>query len=118
MLIAPAMSTRCRADGGVDSAFSLEPEELKALRVETERAWLGLGAVTYGGTQAEEKSKQFRRSLYIARPVRAGDVLTAENVRIVRPGFGLAPKHYDEVLGRRVKRAAAAGTPLTWDLLS
>ena len=107
-----------RADGGVDSAFSMEPEEFAALRVETERAWQALGRVTYGGTKAEENSRAFRRSLYVAVDVPAGTVLTRENVRIVRPGFGLPPKHLEAVLGRRVARAAAAGTPVTWDLLS
>jgi N-acetylneuraminate synthase len=104
-----------RADGGVDSAFSLEPEEFAQLRAETERAWLSLGRVTYGGTQAEEKSRAFRRSLYIARDVAEGEVLTRENLRIVRPGFGLPPKFHDVLLGKRVNRALAAGTPLAWE---
>jgi N-acetylneuraminate synthase len=104
-----------RADGGVDSAFSLEPEEFARLRAETERAWLSLGRVTYGGTQAEEKSRAFRRSLYIARDVAEGEVLTRENLRIVRPGFGLPPKFHDVLLGKRVNRALAAGTPLAWE---
>lgn len=110
--------TLSRADGGVDSAFSLEPSEFKALRVETERAWQGMGSVTYGGTAAEEKSRAFRRTLYIARDVKAGETLNAENLRIVRPGFGLPPKYYDTLLGKRVNRDAAAGTPLSWDLLA
>lgn len=104
-----------RADGGVDSSFSLEPEEFAQLRTETERAWQSLGRVTYGGTAAEDKSRAFRRSLYIARDVAAGEALTAENLRIVRPGFGLPPKFYDVMLGKRVNRALAAGTPLAWD---
>ena len=106
-----------RADGGVDSAFSLEPEEFQQLRTETERAWLGLGQVTYGGTAAEEKSRAFRRSLYIARDVKAGETLDNSNLRIVRPGFGLPPKFYDMLLGKRVSRDLSAGTPLSWDLL-
>jgi pseudaminic acid synthase len=106
-----------RADGGVDSAFSMEPEEFATLRVEIERAWQALGRVTYGGTHAEEKSRAFRRSLYVAADVPQGTVLTTENVRIVRPGFGLAPQHLDAVLGRRIARASSAGTPLSWDLL-
>jgi len=73
--------------------------------------------VTYGGTRAEEKSREFRRSLYIAKPLKAGDVLTKDNVRIVRPGFGLAPKYYEQVLGKKVKRAVDAGTPVSWELL-
>lgn len=107
-----------RADGGVDSAFSLEPEEFRQLRIESERAWQGLGSVVYGGTQAEEKSRVFRRTLYVARDMKAGEVLTRDNLRIVRPGFGLPPKYFDTLLGKRINRDAAAGTPLTWDLLA
>lgn len=107
-----------RADGGVDSSFSLEPQEFLQLRQETERAWQGLGSVTYGGTQAEAKSRAFRRTLYIARDVAAGEMLTADNLRIVRPGFGLPPKFYDIVLGKRVNQALSAGTPMSWDHLA
>lgn len=107
-----------RADGGVDSAFSLEPEEFALLRAETERAWQALGQVHYGATAAEEKSKMFRRSLYIARDMRAGEVLNADNLRIVRPGFGLPPKYYDLLLGKRVARDVSAGTPLGWDVVA
>lgn len=109
--------TLSRADGGVDSTFSLEPEEFKLLRCETERAWQALGRVTYGGTRAEEQSRTFRRSLYISRDVLAGDILSPANLRIVRPGYGLPPKFYSQVLGRRVKNPLSAGTPLNWDLL-
>jgi N-acetylneuraminate synthase len=110
--------TLSRADGGVDSSFSLEPAELAMLRVESERAWQSLGKITYGGTQAEEKSKAFRRSLYIAQDMKKGDVFTKENLRIVRPGFGLPPKYYDTVLGKRLNSNAKAGTALSWDLLT
>lgn len=106
-----------RADGGVDSTFSLEPEEMAALVVETERAWQSLGQISYGATKAEQKSLAFRRSVYIAEDVAAGEVLTAKNLRIVRPGHGLAPKHYDMLLGRRASRALKAGTPATWDVV-
>jgi N-acetylneuraminate synthase len=109
--------TLSRADGGVDSAFSLEPPELSALVVETERAWQGLGAVSYGPTEAEQKSLLYRRSLYVAEDMKAGDVFTAENLRVVRPGEGLHPRYYDRLLGRRIKRDAKRGTPLSWDLL-
>jgi len=109
--------TLLRADGGVDSAFSLEPAEMKMLRIESERAWQSLGRVTYAGTAAEEKSRAFRRSLYVAKAMRAGDVLTRENLRAIRPGFGLSPKYFDSMLGRAIGRDAPAGTPLTWDLL-
>lgn len=107
-----------RADGGVDSAFSLEPQEFLQLRTETERAWLGLGNVVYGGTQSEAKSRTFRRTLYISADIRAGERLSADNVRIVRPGFGLAPKYYDIVIGKRVNRDVSAGTPVHWDLIA
>ncbi len=106
-----------RADGGVDSAFSLEPSELQSLVVETERAWRSLGGVKYGPHEAERKSMQFRRSLYISENVEAGDILCPGNLRIIRPGLGLAPKHYEAVIGRRLARAARRGTPLTWDLI-
>jgi pseudaminic acid synthase len=105
-----------RADGGVDSTFSLEPEEMKSLVIETTRAWQSLGHVSYGATQAEQKSLAFRRSIYIADDVKAGQALTEKNLRIVRPGHGLAPKHYDMLLGRRASRDLKAGTPATWDL--
>jgi N-acetylneuraminate synthase len=107
-----------RADGGVDSSFSLEPEEFRRLREETERAWLALGRVTYGGTAAEAKSRVFRRTLYVARDVKAGEPLTRDNLRIVRPGFGLPPKYFDTLLGKRVNRDVPAGTPMSWDLLA
>lgn len=110
--------TISRADGGVDSAFSLEPQEFAMLRTELDRAWLGLGQVAYGGTEAEAKSRAYRRTLYIARDMKAGEVLTPENLRIVRPGFGLPPKYYDLLLGKCIRQNASAGTPMSWDLLA
>ncbi len=110
--------TLARADGGVDSAFSLEPAEFQMLRDETERAWQALGEITYGGTEAEEGSRQFRRSLYVARDMAAGEAFSPENLRSVRPGFGLEPRHYDVLLGKRVNRAIAKGTPASWDLIA
>ncbi|MBC8745374.1 MULTISPECIES: pseudaminic acid synthase [Paraburkholderia] len=106
-----------RADGGVDSAFSLEPEEMKALVVESERAWLALGHVAYGPTQQERASSIFRRSLYIVRDIAAGEALTVENVRAIRPGMGLSPKYLDVILGTRVRQPLKRGTPLSWDIL-
>jgi N-acetylneuraminate synthase len=106
-----------RSDGGVDSAFSLEPEELRTLVVETERAWQALGQVRYGPTEAEKPSLAFRRSLYVVRDIKAGEAFTAENVRAIRPGLGLPPKHLDAVLGKRATRDIGRGTPLSWDLL-
>lgn len=109
--------TLCRADGGVDSAFSLEPEEMQSLVVETERAWQALGGVSYGAGKAEQKSLAFRRSLYVVEDVPAGGTLTAQNVRAIRPGFGLPPKYLEMVLGKTAKRALKRGTPVSWDLL-
>lgn len=106
-----------RSDGGVDSTFSLEPAEFRVLRDETERAWQALGRITYGGTAAEEGSRVFRRSLYIAKDMEEGEALTRENLRIVRPGYGLPPKFYGDLLGKRVKRPLTLGTPVSWDLL-
>lgn len=106
-----------RADGGVDATFSLEPSEFRTLRDETERAWLGLGQVTYGGCADEEKARAYRRTLYIGLDMEEGERLDRKNLRIVRPGFGLPPKHFDAVLGKRISRNVAAGTPLSWDLL-
>lgn len=106
-----------RADGGVDAAFSLEPEELAALVRESEQAWRALGAIRYGPTAAERPSLAFRRSIFVTCDLRAGEPLTRENVRVIRPGHGLAPRHYDEVLGRRVRRDVERGTPLAWELL-
>jgi N-acetylneuraminate synthase len=109
--------TLARADGGVDSAFSLEPHELAALVVENERAWQSLGSVSYGPTPAETRSLVFRRSIYVAADLRAGDVLTTENMRCIRPGLGLAPKYYALLLGSRVKKDVKAGTPMSWELV-
>lgn len=106
-----------RADGGVDSAFSMEPEEMRALVIESERAWRALGRVSYGATASEEKSKAFRRSIYITQDMCAGTVLTPENIRLIRPGYGLAPKHWNHVLGKRLCRDVKLGTPMSWELL-
>ena len=109
--------TLSRADGGVDSAFSLEPAEMAALVTETERAWQALGGIHYGPTEAEKPSLRFRRSIYAAADLKTGDILTPENLRIVRPGFGLAPKYYETLLGRRVNRDLAMGTAMAWEYL-
>jgi len=106
-----------RADGGVDSTFSLEPDEFRQLRTETERAWQSLGEIRYGTQKAEKGSTVFRRSLYIAEDIPAGTVLSAENMRIIRPGFGLPPKFYDTLIGMRTNRDVTLGTPVTWDLI-
>jgi pseudaminic acid synthase len=107
-----------RSDGGVDSAFSLEPDELKQLVIETERAALSLGKISYGPTEAEKKSLQYRRSLYITKDLKAGDILTEDNLRSIRPGHGLSPKYYDVMIGRSVRQSVKSGTPLQQDLLN
>ena len=110
--------TLARSDGGVDSAFSLEPHEMHSLVIEAERAWQSLGKVTYGPSEADVDSIALRRSIYISEDVKAGEVLTTENLRCVRPGMGLLPKYFDVLLGRRVNRDITKGTPMQWELLS
>jgi N-acetylneuraminate synthase len=105
-----------RADGGVDSAFSMEPEEMAQLVVESKRAWQGLGTVQYGPVDAEKGSLVFRRSLYVAKDMKAGDIFTPENLRAVRPGLGLPPKYYEVLLGKTIGQNVKAGTPVTWEL--
>lgn len=109
--------TLARADGGVDSAFSIEPKELRSLVEESERAWQSLGRVTYGRTEAEKRSLIFRRSLYVSRDMKKGDIFTEENLRCIRPGKGLAPRYFDTLLGKRVTRDIAVGTAVSWDLI-
>jgi pseudaminic acid synthase len=110
--------TLSRADGGVDASFSLEPTELASLVIETERAWQGLGGVHYGPTLAEQKSLVFRRSLYVVRDIAEGEAFCADNVRAIRPGLGLAPKHIDTVIGRTARRSLKRGTALSWDVIA
>lgn len=105
-----------RADGGVDSAFSLEPQELKVLAEESERAFLALGSIQYGVQKTEKNSTLFKRSLYIAKDMQAGETITKEHVRVIRPALGLPPKQLETVLGKKVNRNIAAGTPLTEEL--
>jgi N-acetylneuraminate synthase len=109
--------TLARADGGVDSAFSLEPAELAALVVESERAWQALGSTRIGPTEHEKEGLRFRRSLHVVADVKAGDVVTEANVRSIRPAGGLAPDAIGVVLGRTFQRDATVGTPLSWDLV-
>ncbi len=106
-----------RADGGVDSAFSLEPEELRSLVTECERAFLSLGKIQYGILPAEEKSVRFKRSIYISKDMKAGEKLDESNIRIIRPGLGLEPKYFETVIGKKLMKDASKGTPLTWDLI-
>lgn len=104
-----------RADGGVDSAFSLEPEELKSLVIETERAFLALGTDFIGIQKAEEKSLQFKRSIFVSKDIKEGESITEENIKVIRPATGIAPKHYDKIMGKKAKKNLKAGTPLQFE---
>lgn len=109
--------TLARADGGVDSAFSIEPAELAQLVRDARNAYAGLGHISYEVGAQEQASLVFRRSLYIVADMKKGDVITAENMRVIRPGLGLLPKYYDVVLGKRVTRDVERGTALAWDMI-
>lgn len=106
-----------RADGGVDSTFSLEPEELRQLVTETERAWQSLGSISYGPSQQEKKSLEYRRSLYVVQDMQAGEEFTTDNVRAIRPGLGLPTRYREVFVGKVVSRPVKKGTPLGWDLI-
>jgi N-acetylneuraminate synthase len=95
----------------------MEPEEMRSLVIESERAWQSMGQVSYGPTEAEKPSLKFRRSLYVAEDVKAGEIFTPKNLRAIRPGSGLPPKHIDLFMGRTARKDASKGTPLNWDLL-
>ena len=107
--------TLAREDGGVDSAFSLEPAELASLVSETERAWQALGQVRYGSTEAERKSLVFRRSIYVAEDIAVGELFTEQNIRIVRPGDGVPPSFYSTLLGCSARQSYRRGQPLTFE---
>jgi pseudaminic acid synthase len=107
--------TLARADGGPDSAFSLEPNEFKQLVQDCKSAWTALGKVDYSRPEAEKGNFIFRRSLYVVQPIAKGEPLTRANVRSIRPGLGLAPKHLPVVLGRRAARDLPRGEALSWN---
>jgi N-acetylneuraminate synthase len=107
-----------RSEGGVDSSFSMEPDEMQALVTETGNAWQALGGIRYGPTEKEKASLQFRRSLYVSKDMAAGEPFSTENLRAIRPGLGLPTKHMEIFLGRHASRAIRKGTPVSWDLLS
>lgn len=109
--------TLSRADGGVDAAFSMEPAEMAQLVRECNTACEALGGVSYEMQEQEKKSVVFRRSLYIVEDMKAGDVITEQNMRSIRPGLGLPPKYYEHLLGRKVRRNIAKGTALNWDFV-
>jgi pseudaminic acid synthase len=106
-----------RSDGGVDSAFSLEPQELRALVIESKNAFEGLGNISYDILPSEKNSMRFKRSIYVTRDIKSGEGVTKDNIRIIRPGYGLAPKHYEAILGRKALKDLSAGIPLTWNLI-
>jgi pseudaminic acid synthase len=106
-----------RADGGVDSTFSMEPDEMHSLVVESERAWQALGNISYGPTDNEINSLQSRRSLYITKDLKEGEQLTPENLRAIRPGLGLPPKYLSLLFGKRLRKDAKKGTAMTWELI-
>jgi N-acetylneuraminate synthase len=106
-----------RADGGVDSSFSLEPEELKNLVVESERAFLAMGKVNYILSEKEQKSLQYKRSLYVVEPMKSGDIFNEINVRSIRPSNGLHTRYYEEILGKTATQDIEAGTALSWKLV-
>lgn len=107
-----------RADGGPDAAFSLEPAELASLVRSCHTAWSALGRASYERAPSEKDNLMFRRSLYVVRDMAAGEAFSEANVRSIRPGFGLAPRHLGQILGRRAKTALKRGTPMSWDLLA
>jgi pseudaminic acid synthase len=109
--------TLARADGGPDAAFSLEPEEFSRLVRDCKNAWAALGTAGFERGGIERANAQFRRSLYVTAPIRAGEEITRANVRSIRPGLGLAPKHLPDVLGKRAVRDLGYGEPLAWDMI-
>lgn len=109
--------TLSRADGGVDSAFSLEPSEMRMLVEESERAFEALGKINYEPTEKEKASLKFRRSLYFTKDLHVGEKITEDNIRSVRPGYGLAPKYYDILLNKKINQSVKIGTPLSWDVI-
>ena len=107
-----------RADGDIDSAFSLEPAELAALVRDTRQAWLAIGSVCFDLSEREQASRRHRRSLYVSQDVKAGEPFTRANVRSIRPGAGLPPKHFDEILGCTAACDIRKGSPLAWDMVN
>jgi len=107
-----------RKGGGPDDSFSLEPADLTALCRDSKIAWKAMGSINYGRKASERANAQFRRSLYFVKPLAAGDTITSDAVRSVRPGYGLAPKYLPEVIGRRVNAAVQYGDPVTLDRLA
>ncbi|MGY3616561.1 pseudaminic acid synthase [Bradyrhizobium sp. USDA 10063] len=110
--------TISRNDGGPDAAFSLEPNEFRKLVDDCKSAWASLGSVDYSLAPSEAANTRFRRSIYAVKPIKAGQPLTSENVRVIRPGFGLPPKHLPDIIGRMAARDIAYGEALTWSAIA
>tara|TARA_B100000700_G_scaffold319589_1_gene415007 strand:+ start:203 stop:1246 length:1044 start_codon:yes stop_codon:yes gene_type:complete len=106
-----------RKDGGVDSSFSIEPTEMKILVEESARAWQALGKISYGPTESEKSGINLRRSIYVVKDINKGEKITKKNIRIIRPGKGLAPKYFEEILGRETNQNLKEGTAFTWEFL-
>ena len=106
-----------RSDGGVDSDFSIEPQELKSLVTECERAHQSLGKVSYDILKDEESSLRFKRSIYVVKDIQKGEKFDKKNIRIIRPGDGMEPKYYQKIIGKESKNALKRGTPMSWELL-
>ncbi|MCA1055309.1 pseudaminic acid synthase [Rossellomorea aquimaris] len=109
--------TLSRSEGGVDAAFSLEPNELKQLVTEANRAFDAIGQIKYGPTEKEKNSLKRRRSIYIVKDIKAGEILTKEHIKCIRPGLGLSPKYFNVLVGKTVKRDLKKGTPMSWDIV-
>ena len=106
-----------RSDGGPDAAFSLEPPEILSMVENCNTAWLALGHVNYDRTPSEKANLKFRRSIYATADIAAGETLTKDNIRSIRPGLGLPPKYIDTILGQKSVKAITRGTPISWALL-
>lgn len=109
--------TLSRAEGGVDAVFSMEPPEMRLLSDELLKAWQGLGKISYDLTPREQSSLMFRRSIYVVHDIKAGELFTSKNIRIIRPGAGLQPKYYDILIGKRSSRDIRRGEPLKWEFV-
>jgi pseudaminic acid synthase len=106
-----------RAEGGVDSAFSLEPDELSALVIETERAWQSLGFIQYDVQESEKKSLMFKRSIYVVNDIAQGEIFTEKNIRIIRPGDGIHPRYFENILGKVANQPLTKGTPFSLNMI-
>ncbi|WP_449599052.1 pseudaminic acid synthase [Paenibacillus sp. Marseille-Q9583] len=109
--------TLSRADGGVDSAFSMEPHEMKDLVDEATKAWQSIGVISYGATDSEKDSRKLRRSIYASKAIKIGEQFSVDNIKIIRPGYGLPPKYFDRIIGRTAAVDIPKGTPINWDII-